>query len=225
MQNKHKKNIIDIMILLGIATTIVALFVPIISNDFSEIVTDQGFSDPDVYWKTERSLLYDHLHLVDAREQSTGGFHIYRIFKYFNFRSGDAELIKEAPNFASFDLDESGNYSTGPIDLFTSVAVLISIIIFLFLAYTGYKSYGIKKTYYFLIVFIGDVLLLLGFLFLTYTGALSRDLYDYDFVKYIHLSYGFYLGILSMVIFLTLFLVQSKIIKDFQNKDKTLQNN
>jgi len=217
MKEKTKKNLLQLIVLAAIASAIVSVVVPIYTLDYSDIWTKQGYEKPDVYGKLEASIIIWHYTAYDNRDpDSPSEFHDYIIMNIYSFKIGEPFGIISSEHAERVYISKLSSLSN-LASMFYIVYEVIGFSLIIFFCIKGIKTLNIKKTKYFLylsiFIFISSVCFTLGSYY--FFGVVDVD--NFGYTNFITFGYGFYTGIISIILFLSAFFIQNYFI-DYPDK-------
>lgn len=226
MQEKNKETVLKIIILTAIILTAISFFAPMASIDYSDVLDDlekQGYNPPRTYVKKEVSLvLWKHSIYDFSDPNSPSEHHSYRLFNLIEFETEkpiniDSTLI----NPKDLDLlNEKGDifFSTNIASLIYVALFPIGLAIFIYLIYKGFKNIGIKKTKYFLYLSILTPIISILFIAANYFYIDTIDFYNLNYINYMIIEYGFYIGMAGIILFFIAYILQQYFIKITEKK-------
>ncbi len=211
MQNKDKKTILNLIIICALAFAIVGFFVPVSSVSYSDVLVENGYEQPDLYWVKSGSLLSDYFSVYDYRDSNKPSeFHRYTFFNFLKFENG--EPSGEFSSITDYDSNVENNWE-GPLSysLIRNIEFIFSLLLFLlfiFFCYKIFKNNAFKQNN--LILYLGLVVLVTFFyaLFSYYYGTILRDVNNLGYANVLKFEYGFYLTILSIILLLSLYILK-----------------
>jgi len=217
MQEKNKKNLLNLIVLVAIALLLVSSFLPMFCIDYSDIQKDIGNEDPKKYSKVDASLFLWHYSEFDfTNPNSSYEFHSYRLFNLISFKTGEPVDIESNLIFKE---DQEGFVNRGDvifsnnlINIIYAALAPLGLALFFYMSYKGIKNIHFKKTRYFLYIGISASLVIIAFFVLFYYYLYIADFYNWGYTNYMTFDYGFYTAITSVVLFLTAFFIQKYLI-------------
>ena len=218
--NIDKKFILNIMVITAIASTILACILPYFSFNLLDVY--KNYEDTPRYpWEIECSLLTKELRVYD----NTGNnkelvYESYQICIIYNFETGELPTdLKETKE------DSSGNYFFPSMIFFLIVIVPVYILInfFAYFSIKSFKDCGNKKTKYFLYAGITLLIIVLLNLAQVYNSYSSLDVDNLGYVNSIKFEYGFYLLIMSIILFFTAYFTQDYLVDFGKESENTLK--
>jgi hypothetical protein len=221
MQIKNKKTFLEIIILAAITFAFISFFAPFNCIDYSDVLEKNGYKNPDLYWKQERSLLSTHHIEYDYRNsENPQEYHRYTFFNILKFERG--ETTGEFSNVNDYDI-LSDNNKNPPISysIFNMAGLIVNSLSFSFFVYISYKIIKIKpyKTDKYILY---NIIILLIILSTMITGAIYinnvKDVNNLGYMDSWTLGYGFYLMFGSIILFLSSYFIKRYI---FEFKEKT----
>lgn len=228
MQDKHKKIILNIIILSALASTFVSLFSPITSIDYSDVLEKNGIKDPTLYWKYERSLILHHYSVYYSNNEVNSEYHRYSDdFYIINFESGDKSLADEFSSlsfYRSYLSNRDNPFATGLSNIINLTCLIFVFLLFVFLVYKGIKNIYVGNNKYFLYIAILLIISLIIFLIMTYYLFDFMDYKNLGYTDVINLGYGFFTIIASTFLFLIVFFMQ-KYFLDLPKETKITNEN
>jgi len=196
---KNKKLLLNLIILLAVAFSIVSLFAPVISYDNSPWYNDYGLK-PSEYWKHDYGIFYNH----DLRGDKS--VNVYRILHIIEFKEGKIGL-------SIWDSSIITNFSF----------ILISgILLFSLFSYFCYKSIKVddhKKTRYLFYAGISMVATISAFILSLHSTAGSFYNSRFPGEVVFKLGYGFYCMLAASILFFVAYSIQYYFV-DFSEEPK-----
>lgn len=221
MKEKDKKILLNMIVLVAISLGFISLFAPTISNDYSDLLKKLGTENPEKYTKHEITPILIHSIAYDfSNPDNPSEYHIYNFFQFLKFETGTPRETDYAheTNPDLYYINQASNFS----NIFVMFYIIASITFPLLLIYFIYK--GIKniynKTRYFL--YVGSIILISVVIFMVgmYYSINSLDIYNLGYIDITTIEYGFYLGIVTIVLFFLAYILQNYYLE--YPKEKTI---
>ena len=213
MQNKNKKILLNLVFISAIALGITSLFVPTTRIDYSDLYEDSGYTNIERYAVLESSpILTRYVEYDFSKSNAPSENHRYSILTIFHFESGEPVKIK-----ASVYLNDTDYVieSYGLIDMFSMIYVVFEIVltaILFLLLYRGFKNMYQKNRYFLYLGLVSLVIFVLTIIAIYYTENLA-DINNLGYTNYLTFQYGFYLGIVAIILFFTAHILQNYFIE------------
>jgi len=204
MQEKNKKTILNIIILMAISFAFISLFAPINCIDYSDVLEQNGYENPDLYWKIEQSIFLKDFSEYDYRyPDSPQEFHRYTIFHFLKFETGIS--TGEFTSISDYDVSSENNKNLQLSNSLINMAgILISFFFFVLFIYFSYKiiknlenkpgRYILYNAVLFIIIFVSVII---SGIYINYL----KDVNNLGYMDAWYFGYGFYLMIGSIVLF------------------------
>jgi len=212
--NISKKLTFEITILIAVAFLISSSFISNFSFNSSDLSADR-----ETHWKIDFSPLIVFGVEDDSRiigEVYDPEYEFFSILIFIIHTNGTSKAFDTVGDYSkSLNLPVSGAVFSYILSLLT--LILIASLFYFF--YKGTIQINLKKTNNFL--YVGLILLFLFIFefFAVYTMISSFDFMNLGFTNYIRFEYGFYLGIISCVLFLLAYFLQDYLL-DFPKTEQ-----
>jgi len=207
MQDKNKKNILKIIILISISIAIISFFIPMISFDYSDVLKDMGY-EPKLYTKREDSFLFNHISGYDHRDDKPySEYHRYVFLYFIEFEEGNKDLKDKFFTVTDYDV-ENPILSKGMANVIDISMMLIFFPMFIIFSYLIIRKLNNIK--------LRNLLYLSIIMFIIIISTISIVYYLYDFididnlgyVNYLNFGHGFYLACASIILLFAAILIQ-----------------
>ena len=224
MKEKDKKLLLKLIVIVAIAIGFLYLFVPSFFIDFSDLSKYSGVENPEKYVKIEYAPFLIHEIAYDfSNSDDPSEYHIYYFLNILKFETGEARDIS-SPHMQNPDIyyiNKSSNF----INIFymsTFLALIIVPILIFYFLYKGFKSIDNKKTKYFLYAGFVNLIVFVFYITAYFYFIKSMDIYNLGYTSFINIGYGFYLVIISIILFFFAYILQNYYIK--YQKEKTVSS-
>ncbi len=204
MKEKTKKTVLNIIILMAISFAFVSFFAPISCLDYSDVLEQNGYENPDLYWKTETSMLLSHFSEYDCRNsEKPQEFHRYILFKFLKFETGisTGEFTSISDYDISSENDKNLQLSNSLINMARILISFFFFVLFIYFSYKIIKNIENKPDKY---ILYNAILFIIIFVYVIISGIYINYLKDVNNLGYMdawYVGYGFYLIIGSIVLF------------------------
>lgn len=224
MQEKNKKTILNIIILMAISFAFISLFAPINCIDYSDVLEQNGYENPDLYWKKETSFLLNHLSEYDYRNsENHQEFHRYSLFHLLNFETG--EPTGEFSTVNDYDI-LSENNKNPPISytLYNMLELIISFLLFVIFIFFSVKIINKKSNKKDKYILYNSITILIIFILSIASAFYLNYFKDHNNLGYMDawtFGYGFYLMIVSITLFFIAYFMK-RYFFEFKRKTQNL---
>ena len=220
MQEKNKKTLLKIIFLSAIALMITSIFSPIISFDYSDVLKEYGYNNPDWYWTAEGSLFVDKLSVFTFSEEmnkKVSEFYRYTILALFRIEIGEKGDWTE---ITDYNIDKETLFSKGLTSMVGFVFSSILLFLFIYFCYSYIKynyNYNRKNKY---LLFLGFVTLILVIFKIigVYMNIDYHDTQNIGYTNFLTFGYGFYLACIGIFLFFISYFIQYYFLNFSNNK-------
>jgi len=210
MRIKNKKTILKIIMLGAIASAIVSLFVPNVTFDYLDVLKKNGNEYPEVYCKIEYSPLI--IHFVGYNYEDGENPIVYDRYKILygliKTESGKGKGIHFSGT-TDYDITNSDNLlvSKAGFDFLTIVGLIFFLVLFSYFCYKIFRE-DEYNTRYLLYESLLLLVIVIGYPISIYYSYYIIDINNMGFIDSLIFGYGFYLMIVSTVLFFISYLLK-----------------
>lgn len=221
MNFKNRKNLMLLLIIVGVSTTIISGFTPITTWDSGPYFEQEfGISDPAISLTLDNSYILTHRYIKDLTSDFSSEFHTFKLLNFVIHKTGNPKLYETLPELTDYEVGNTGLLTKTSFNIVGFFIGAISLIALFCLTYFSIKSIG-KKKIYFLYIALGEIFIL-GIITI---GNLYESMYlnSSDLSSGLSIGYGFYIAVFSICLFLFLYFKQDLILgnKNELNKETT----
>lgn len=209
MQEKDKKLLLKLIVIFAFIFGFLSLFIPSFCVDYSDYYEKIGITNPETYSILESAPFYWHYVRYDFRNpENPLEEHTYNFFNIFKFQTGKTVDIETSFTYTEdLYLDKSSNiFITISSIYMASQAIIAALFIYVF--YKGIKNIETKNRYFLYMV----ILIIISIIFYTigvYYHESVKDINNLGYTSFITIQYGFYLGLISLILFFFAYILQN----------------
>lgn len=227
MLGKNKKNLLFVFFFLAVFLFIMSLFLPFCSLDYSDVLVNNGYEKPDVYWKDSGSLLIYHFGVYDVSDADNPlEYHMYKFrhISFYFYETGDMSLKDTFSGINYYEkatTKENNIISTGVMPMADYVSTSLLIAFFIYFCYKGYKSFDVRESKYFL--YLGLLILVthISWIIFTFMGYDFSDIYNQGFQNAFSYGIGFFTLLFSSILFFVLYFLKNYFLKTTDSNENS----
>jgi hypothetical protein len=209
MNDKNKKFILKLIVIFAIVIATTSLFLPFTSFDLRDYYKENGINY-DAYWKYDMSYVIYHFSTYDNTIEAASNYDKYVILTAIPI----SETGQFSDKFQSMWANENiPNSSITATRISSTTILILFLFLFSFLSYQSFKYCILKKTRY---LFYSGVIILIGVVCLISYAIITMNIIDsnnFGYNNYRTYGPGFYLMIVSIILFFIAHLMQTYFLK------------
>jgi hypothetical protein len=204
--NIDKKFIFNLTVLAAIASTFVACVVPIYSFYILDVYNDHDIAFPYSPWRVDNSYLVYRFTIYDKAniDFKNPTYDSYAICHFLRYETG--ERSDELRYFNEKITEEPFSYILNNSIVFILRFALL--LLFVFICYKIIRDKRINNAKYYLFAGLTTLIILISFIIGVFNFYISIDEPGLGYTNYIKFEYGFYLAVLSTILFFIAYFIQ-----------------